>query len=269
MPRQQPSYRRAAVAPLGRHKDEVVDGRGRTLTVQDEPHLFGIAGGGRLAARLMLRLSAGSAMVTGMDSRWEASLLEAIARLRPLRVDWMLVGSAGTAVHGAQIQPVDIDILLRRADDVASVAQSMPNRVDPSPSSDPEEWLSTAHQPVLRFGTENDRWTFGRWVLAGMVVEVAHIAASGAEGLLIETLGEQVWRVRTWVVWRGQRLPVVPLEVQLASMVARGQDERLARAISSRAPTRLNRLLLRRALDDRKIAPDRVPQIITDLIPER
>lgn len=208
-------------------------------------------------------------MVAGMGSKWEAALLEVIARLRPLPVDWMLIGSAGTAVHGAEIQPADIDVLVRRPDDVVAVAQSMPNPVDASPSSDPAEWFSTAVEPVLRFGTENDRWTFGRWGLAGVVVEAANITVPAAKGLLIETLGEEVWRVRSWVVWRGQRLPVVPLEVQLATMVARGQDERLARAISSRSPASLNRPLLRRALDDREVAADRVPHMIADLIRKR
>ena len=103
-------------------------------------------------------------------------------RLDRAGVDWMLVGSAATAIRGAAIVPGDIDVAMPTPSAVRTAATHLPGRTDRSPTTDPRTWFSSAQEPVLTFGN----WTFGRWMLAGVKVELAHIDR-GATDLFIET----------------------------------------------------------------------------------
>lgn len=80
---------------------------------------------------------------------------------------------------------------------------------------------------MLVFG-DQDRWTFGRWLVCDIQVELAHIDRPGVGPLLLETAGDAVWSSERVLSWRGIEIPIVPLEVQIATMLTRGQDDRLA-----------------------------------------
>jgi hypothetical protein len=182
---------------------------------------------------------------------WEVALERFATLAAATSADWMLVGSAASAVHGVGLQPGDIDVLARSAADVSTLASVLPpaEAGASDPHLDPETFLSTAHEPVATF--EDGTWTFGRWLLEGVRVEVAHIAAD--DGRLHETTGSAVWRHRQTAAWRGIRLPIVPLEVQLATMLGRGLTDR-ARAAAARLHERGHDPgLLRRALEDQGV----------------
>jgi len=114
--------------------------------------------------------------------------------------------------------PNDIDISVRRAADVSKLATVLkPAEPPDDPVLDPRTFLSTTEQPVITFA--NDTWTLGRWLIGGTKVEVAHILSD--DDLVVETSGAAVWRYRQSVDWRDRNVPIMPLEVQLATMLIR------------------------------------------------
>lgn len=155
---------------------------------------------------------------------WLAALERFAGLAATTSADWMLVGSAASAVHGVDLQPGDVDLLAHTAADVFELAAVLPpaEAVADQLKIDPKTFLSTKSQSVVTFG--EGAWTFGRWLLDGTKVEVAHIA--GDDGLLHETSGREIWRNRQWIAWRGIQLPIVPLEVQLATMLSRDLTNR-------------------------------------------
>ena len=182
--------------------------------------------------------------------RWPEALEEVVDRLEGSETGWMLVGSAATALHGVAITPGDFDVLVRDPADVRRAAGALPSPETTSRHRDPGEWLSSVPEPILEFG-EGSRWTFGRWVIRGVRVEVANIEDPAAAGRLIETTGALVWEARSSVLWRGRSVPVIPLEVQIATMLVRGQSDRLTAVAAVPDRNSLDRRLLRRALRDR------------------
>ncbi|MEO7589351.1 MAG: hypothetical protein ABIS84_15130 [Arachnia sp.] len=167
----------------------------------------------------------------------------------PEDVPWMLVGSAATRVHGVCLEPADIDILvhpdtsdeavLRLVDALSGYAADGPGL-----QTLEEDFLSTHDQAMLAKGN----WFFGRWMVDGCKVEVARIREPVDPLLLLETQGLLVWAVREVVEWRGRRLPVVPLEVQVATIVLRGQTAREMSARGAMKERGFNQELLDRAM---------------------
>jgi hypothetical protein len=176
------------------------------------------------------------------------------------RIEWMLLGSAATALRGAAIVPGDIDIALFAADDVTRAAAVLPTPDAPDAPDAPElvesgvpaGWISTAAEPTLHFGHAGERWTFGRWFIDGVKVELAHIDAPTVAALMIETRAPLVWHERETLNCRGQSIPTVPIEVQLATMTARQQDARIDATIAAIDTSLLNVPLLRRAISDKQ-----------------
>ncbi|WP_020577141.1 hypothetical protein [Actinopolymorpha alba] len=192
-----------------------------------------------------------------MSSPWNEALAGVAAKLNHGSFDWMLVGSAATALRGVAVEPGDIDVAVSTAEDVARAATLLPTpeatqRQDPRHEpGDPATWLSTTAEPTLRFG-DAQRWTFGRWLVNGVKVELAHIEDPTAADLMIETRGPLVWRARTVVDCHGHPIPTVPIEVQIATMLARQQAARIEATIAVIDSLPLNVALLRRAISDRQ-----------------
>ena len=111
-----------------------------------------------------------------------------------------VLGSAATALRGAAIVPGDIDIAILAADDVTRAAAVLPTPDAPerveSDELVPADWISTVAEPTLHFGHAGERWTFGRWFIDGVKVELAHIDAPAVVGLMIETRAPLVWHER-------------------------------------------------------------------------
>jgi hypothetical protein len=181
--------------------------------------------------------------------------LAAVAeQLNGNHIEWMLLGSAATALRGAAIIPGDIDIALLAADDVTRAATVLPTPDVPEvvESDESSGWISTAAEPTLQFGHTGEQWTFGRWIIDGIKVELAHIDAPTVAALMIETRAPLVWHERETLKCHGQPIPTVPIEVQLATMIARQQDARIDATIAAIDPTLLNVPLLRRAISDKQ-----------------
>ena len=165
---------------------------------------------------------------------WERAL-ELFSSSAGDRVRWMLVGSAATRVQGVAVDPGDVDVLVHpdtSDDDLSAVAGSLAPFAAAEPvSQDPGSFLSTVDQPLV--ATADGTWLFGRWIVEGCKLEVARIRADLGPAVVVETMGTAVWATCRTVPWQGHELPVVPLEVQLATIISRGLDER-ARAVRAR-----------------------------------
>jgi hypothetical protein len=180
---------------------------------------------------------------------WVRALHEFTRLVESLDVEWMLVGSAATASRGVDLVPADLDVLVPAPQDVEAIASVMPGLADDDGDADPGTFLSSKARPVLVFA--DGAWSLGRWCMDHVRVEVVSIRAARPDrGRLLETAGGPVWLRREPVSVFGVWVPTVPLEVQIATMVARGQQGRLARVMDG-GTGRLRPELLREALHGR------------------
>jgi hypothetical protein len=183
---------------------------------------------------------------------WE-NALEAFTAVADDGVVWMVVGSAATRLQGVAVEPGDVDVLVHPdTSDHAlhALAVRLAPFAVPGPASDDlDEFLSAPDRPLA--ATPDGSWLFGRWWVQGGKLELARIRADLPDAAVVETLGPGVWATRRTVGWRGRGVPVVPLEVQLATVLLRGQADR-ERAVRDRlAETGTDEALLARALADR------------------
>lgn len=188
-----------------------------------------------------------------VSQEWRCGLVRFAALVRPLQVEWMLVGSAATALRGVPVEPGDLDILVRRAEDLDCIAAAMPSVADDRNDVDPATFLSSQRRPVLVFGEGS--WALGRWHLGDVMVEVAHIqSAPPQDSLLLETAGARIWGERDMVELEDVSIPTVPVEVQIATMTSRDQHERLRQTLRAVDASNLRIPLLSSALLDRGIS---------------
>lgn len=185
---------------------------------------------------------------------WEQAL-DTFASRAGEAVCWMLVGSAATRVQGALVDPADVDVLVHPetsdSDLDAITAAFAPYAATHTVSQDPDHFLSTPDQPLA--ATPDGTWLFGRWMIAGCKLEVARIRVDLDATTIIETLGTGVWDTRRMVPWKGHRVPVVPLEVQLATMLSRGLDQRASAVRAHLDADGVDEALLAQAMNDRGI----------------
>lgn len=190
---------------------------------------------------------------------WAGALERFLATTAPLSLEWMLVGSAATAVHGATVAPGDIDVLVHPTvseADLGPLAQALlPHAANASPGQDLDVALSTAARPW--YSSADGGWLLGRWIAEGCRVEAARITQHLETRAIVETHGRPVWGVREVVTWRSQRVPVVPLEVQLATLLAREYSGRIE-AVTARLSERgFDAALLERACQGRNVSVPR------------
>lgn len=175
-------------------------------------------------------------------------------------VAWLLVGSAATAIHGAAIDPGDIDILMATTAEVHEAADALPNRTERWPDTNPGTWHSSIAQPVLTWvDGAGTTWTFGRSTIQNTKVELANVQTAVPNSHLTETHATQSDAIP--VRWHRRILPVVPLELQIATMIGRDQQSRLEATLAGADLSGLNSVTLRRAITDRQIkaSDPRVP----------
>lgn len=204
-----------------------------------------------------------------MTDNWTTTLRLVAGKLNRSQISWMLVGSAATALRGVSIEPKDLDIAVSSAQDVALAAKLMPSPRLETPPDSPAEWFSTASAPTLRFGAPDERWTFARCLVDGFRVEIAYIDSPGTVTLYLETRSPLSWNDREILLCRGQAIPTVPLEPQLATMMARHQSDRIEATLAVIGRDSFDRSRLIRAVEDkRKENPDLlVPAGIQALLP--
>jgi hypothetical protein len=192
-----------------------------------------------------------------MTGNWAVALGLAAELLNRSRVSWMLVGSAATALRGAAIEPNDLDIAVSTAQDVVLAAELLTSP-GVETSQDPEAaWFSTAFAPTLSFGSPGERWTFGRFLIDDFRVEIAYIDSPGTAALYLETRSPLSWDDREVLLCRGQVVPTVSIEPQLATMIARRQADRLEATLAAIDLESVDRSRLLKAIQDKRMeVPD-------------
>lgn len=203
-----------------------------------------------------------------MTDTWAMALGLAAELLNRSRVPWMLVGSAATALRRVAIEPNDLDIAVSSVQDVAVAAELMTSP-GLEKSLDPEAtWFSTAPAPTLSFGSPGERWTFGRCLLDDFRVEIAYIDSPGTAALYLETRSPLSWNDREVLLCRGQAVPTVPIEAQLATMIARRQLDRIEATLAAIDLESVDRSRLLRAIEDKRMeVPDlSIPVKIQELL---
>jgi len=151
-----------------------------------------------------------------------------------------VIGSVASALQGCQVQPRDLDLLAVRPEEVTRFAELMwaytPKDVEHSPGH--ADWLSSQETP-LSIGPDDYGfvWHFGRWLVDGVKVEMAHIAPPkglpmSADGAGIWEAGPESWPHIRMVSFGGRPVPVVPLEIQLETCLSRGLEDRVATIIA-------------------------------------
>ena len=191
---------------------------------------------------------------------WELCLNTVLAVAQPIltgdELRCAVIGSAATAVQGCRVTPRDIDLLAIEPGVPIHFAKLMsahtPEQCPHAP--DHADWLSSAETP-LWIGPDDYgfTWRFGRWLVEGMKVEIAHIVApqgfpTSEYGAGVWEAGPEIWPHVRRVSFGEYRIPVVPLEIQLETAMQRGLEERAAEIVSVLQNSGYDHDLLRRAL---------------------
>ena len=172
---------------------------------------------------------------------WQGVLDNVLATVSPVSggdTQWAVIGSVATALHGCGVEPGDIDLLAKRPAGVYRFAELMtpftPDRGDDG--DDHANWHSSLAQPVDAGPDEYGfYWYFARWFIDGVKLEIAHIVGpelGDDEPQGIWEAGPAVWAHIREVPFGAWAVPLVPLEVQLATNWGRGREER-AQAIAA------------------------------------
>jgi hypothetical protein len=140
---------------------------------------------------------------------------------------WAVVGSAATALQGCRLEPQNIDLLTQKAGSVFRFAEAL--RPFAAAESTGDFFLSTPARPVFVGPMGGLDWHFGRWMIAGLTVEVAHIAPpegyDSFSGPIVWECGPAIWPHHSRTAFAVYSVPVVPLEFQVGTNLDRGRTE--------------------------------------------
>ena len=197
---------------------------------------------------------------------WERAL-DTVLRVAPPLFDGgerrcAVIGSAASALQGCRVSPRDLDLLAIRPEELARFAELMwaytPKYCDHP--TDHADWLSS-HDKPLSIGPDDYgfEWHFGRWLVDGVKVEMAHISAPegfpmSADGAGIWEAGPEIWPHVCKVPFGGRAVPVVPLEIQLETCLCRGLEDRAVEIISVLQRDGYDHKLIEKALRQERMA---------------
>ncbi|WP_240417044.1 hypothetical protein [Paenibacillus periandrae] len=174
-----------------------------------------------------------------------------------MQIDWILVGSVGSVIQGADMNPNDIDIYTKDWVGVEQLAGLLePFQLDEKsdlPYHD-ANWLSSKEEPyhTQTFST-GFTWTKGRWRVNSFLLEVVHISESAGipdseDGEGIWEGGKYIWNKARYVDFDHIRIPLIPLEIQLESNLRRKRQDRIDAIMHALKAGGLDEELLNKAL---------------------
>ncbi len=178
-------------------------------------------------------------------------------RLSGLKVDWILVGSAGSVLQGCELEANDIDIYTKTesgVDQFAKIFEKYAHHEKSSHSSEDVNWKSSLEEPTF---TQTFPWGFswkkGKWMINGSEVEAVHIMNSAGipdsmDGEGIWEGGQYIWELAKPITLNDFTFQTVPLEIQLESNLRRERTDRVAAIIQTLNRNGTNHTLLQQAL---------------------
>lgn len=171
----------------------------------DSPHLDRIYANFARSAEMLIAQRA-----VLRPAPWDEALARFLGWVDGAAIDWWLVGSAALAVRGLPVTPGDID-LATDEDGAFRLGELL---------------LDHLIEPV----TTNDGWVaraFGR-AFPGACLEWVGGVRGWVDAMAPTDFGPYAEQRREQIVWRGHRLAVPPLDLQLAVNEHRGRSERAA-----------------------------------------
>ncbi|ALC90476.1 hypothetical protein AM500_12275 [Bacillus sp. FJAT-18017] len=195
--------------------------------------------------------------------QWE----KALVRIQELVTDagsdleWILVGSVGSVLQGAEMEPGDIDVYVRHQEDVSRFAElfksySLETSTQGEPGSD---WYSSREVPIFtQTFPSGFSWTKGRWKIEEFEVEAVHIGDSAGipdnlKGDGIWEGGRYIWDMYKEVAFQEYKFLVVPLEIQLESNLRRGRQDRAEAILDALRTNGYDSELLSKALSSKHL----------------
>ncbi|MHA1675047.1 MAG: hypothetical protein ACTSYI_15630 [Promethearchaeota archaeon] len=170
--------------------------------------------------------------------------------------EFVLVGSAATAMQNCRIQPKDIDILAKSPETVKFIADLMSDfEIDEFPSDDIDLWYSSKQSRVfiIKNKERNEMWHMARWMVQGVKIEVSYMASlstlddSHEAGYIWEN-GPDMYPHVKHLDFGGYDIGVVPLEIQLSSNYLRKLNDRVGEIARIFHSSGFNKNLLQQAL---------------------
>lgn len=149
---------------------------------------------------------------------------------------WIVVGSVGSVLQGADMIPNDLDIYVQELDDLIQLAKllepySLRTRCELAHYDN--EWLSSIDEPYFTQSFPSGfTWSKGKWIIEHFSVEVVQITESAGipdsdSGDGIWEGGKYIWSLAKNVNYENHIIPVVPLEIQLESNMRRNRQDRV------------------------------------------
>jgi hypothetical protein len=191
---------------------------------------------------------------------WQFALRETLELvfdpLARAEVRWVLLGSAASALQGCPVTPRDLDFLAFDPVGVHYFAGLVKEYTPPVCDFplDSVDWHSSQALPVS-IGPDDYgfHWHFARWFVEGFRVEIAHIAApkgfpGSTDGAGIWEAGPEIWPHVREVAFDDYVIPIVPLEIQLQTNLARGLQDRVEKIIAIFRREGYDHTLLRKSL---------------------
>lgn len=171
-------------------------------------------------------------------------------------VQWAIIGSVASVLHGCQIPPNDIDFLAVKPEGVYRFAELMSAYAPPKCEYPPgdDNWRSSGELPVTS-GPDpyGFMWHFARWYVDSFKVEIAHIVAprgypTSSDGAGIWEAGPEIWPYLRNVPFADYQVPLVPLEIQLETNLKRGLKDRVEEIIAIFQRNGYDRALIQKSL---------------------
>ena len=204
---------------------------------------------------------------------WQSALTKTLDttydRAQSEELEWVVVGSVATALQRCRVTPHDIDIITRVPEHVFRFAELMrPFAAKECAAESPENgpWWSTEEKPVFVGSYWDLDWHYAAWDIDDSLVSVVHVVAPGGHPGFRDTGGvwecdPSIWPRIKSVTFGGRAVPVVPLEIQLETNMARGYtfsgeslEGRIAEMIRVLTEEGSDRSLLEWALRDEHFA---------------
>lgn len=172
---------------------------------------------------------------------------------------WIIVGSVGSVLQKARIEPNDLDIYVRNREDVIEMAQLLKEfnrKGNLDPSKGGTEWFSSSDEPYMtQTFASGFTWTKGKWIIQDFPVEVVQISNSAGipdsdSGDGIWEGGKSIWDNVRYVEFGKYEVPVVPLEIQLESNMRRQRQDRIDAILDALIVNGYDKELLIKAVSD-------------------
>lgn len=155
-------------------------------------------------------------------------------------VDYRLGGTSAALLQGVRLPAGDIDLLVGRREDVDRFSAALAS----FPCLYAASWLPDSLQ------------YFARYEVRGVEVEIGTVERQvDSDGM--ECVGRGPWEHYVWVACGSYRVPVVRLELRLATELLRGRADRYEPLLDHMSAGGYDPDLLRRALRDQGVAADR------------